>query len=388
MKMNITLVAVMGWLLVAMTPASAAQSKYSEAQLNQAIQMDADDAHAWFRLGVLQTHDGRILQAMEAFRQVIRIKPNAVEPHHNLAAIYQSLDDFDAAADELKQVIELAPRDVQSQVELAGIYLKQADGIYRGIARRDPDNRAVQQDHLAQLMCRQSLAKANGNGAMEQALHRIVSPPAATPVVNQDFPVPEQELQAKAVAPPVVKTSPKADVKRRDRIKNARMKEKSRHHVVHHKTVRHKAKVVHHAKAAHPAKHKVVAHKHRANKVSPTSDKGRKQAVLAAVEAWRTSWESRNAKRYLSFYSKDFVPPKWGLKLWRAHKRNVFRKAKFVRVRLKRLRVKMLDRSHALVAFSQDYRSDYYHARSRKKVTWVNENGVWKVLRETSIEMR
>ncbi|MDX8413234.1 MAG: tetratricopeptide repeat protein [Mariprofundales bacterium] len=372
--MKITLVVLMGWLLVAVTPATAAQSKYSEAQLNQAIQMDADDAHAWFRLGVLQTHDGRILQAMEAFRQVIRIKPNAVEPHHNLAAIYQSLDDFDAAADELKQVIELAPRDVQSQVELAGIYLKQADGIYRGISRRDPDNRAVQQDHLAQLMCRQSLAKAKGNGAMEQTLHRIVSASAVSPVVNKDFPVPEHELQAKAAAvPPVVKNTPKAGVKKKNRIK-----EKARH----------KAKIVHHAKAVHSAKRKVVVHKHRANKVSITPDKRRKQAVLAAVEAWRTSWESRNAKRYLSFYSKDFVPPKWGLKLWRAHKRNVFRKAKFVRVRLKRLQIKMLDRSHALVAFSQDYRSDYYHARSRKKVTWVNENSVWKVLRETSIEMR
>jgi len=361
--MKTMLFIVMWWSLLLATPVGAVQVKYNETQLNQAIQENADDAHAWFRLGVLQTHDGRILQAMEAFRQVIRIKPNAVEPHHNLAAIYESLDDFDAAADELKQVIELAPRDVQSQVELAGIYLKQADGIYRGIARRDPENRAIKRDHLAQLMCRQSLAKVSDNNAMEAALQRMISPSLHGPAANQRFPVPEKVLRSNA----------------------ASVSEHSKKRVQ--KVV--KPKVVHHSKRP------MVVHQHRAKRVLVSSNKKQlvssnkklKRRVLAAVEAWRRSWESRNAARYIAFYSDDFVPPKWSLKLWHAHKANVFRKAKFVRVHLTKVRVKILGKLHARVTFDQDYRSDYYQARSRKMVTWVNEKGVWKVLRETSIEM-
>jgi len=108
---------------------------------------------------------------------------------------------------------------------------------------------------------------------------------------------------------------------------------------------------------------------------------------LAAVESWRKIWESRNATHYFSLYSHAFVPSKWSMALWTAHKRNVFQKAKFVRVKLTHLQVKMLDDSHARVHFNQYYQSDYYQAHSQKVMTWVKEKGMWKVLRETSIEM-
>ncbi|MDQ6963983.1 MAG: tetratricopeptide repeat protein [Mariprofundales bacterium] len=395
--MNMLIVMLIVWLSMWIASADAAAVKYSEAQLNQAIQEDADDARAWFRLGVLQTHDGRILQAMEAFRQVIRIKPDAVEPHHNLAAIYESLDDFDAAADELKQVIELNPRDVQSQVELAAIYLKQVDGIYRSIARRDPENRTVQQDHLAQLMCRQALTKVRGNDAMERTLQRIMAPVAGSRsvVAPQRFPVPERELRdraavAAAVSPPAVIShvskgrvaevpsvnAPKpkvAGAKRGDHrdVVKPRLKSKQR-------------AANHHRGGSNPP---VAAKPHRAERTQPAPQSRQRERVLATVEEWRKGWQSRDLKRYLSFYSHDFRPPKWSLKLWHAHKANVFRKAKFVRVRLRNIRVKVLSRSRVRVTFEQSYRSDYYQALSNKEMVWVDEKGVWKVLRESSVEI-
>jgi len=329
----------------------AARPKYNEQQLNQSIQEDADDVRAWFRLGVLQTHDGRILQAMEAFRQVIRINPNVVEPHHNLAAIYESLDDFDAAAEELKQVIALAPRDMQSQVELAAIYLKQADAIYRGIARRQPENRTVKRDHLAQLLCRQSLSQVRSNDVMEQVLQRMI--------------VPEKMLQIDVPAAPFM-------------VAKASLPDRP---------PRTKAKLVHHTMNQRMGINKPLGFSDVLLSDTPLSDAGRKQELLAAVEAWKKGWESRDTKRYFSFYSAAFSPSKRSLISWRTHKVHVLRKAKFVRIYFKQLRVDLLDNLHSRVTFDQDYQSDYYQARSHKVVMWVNENGVWRVLRETSIDV-
>ena len=368
------------WLLAAallwsIAAAAAPQPQYDEQQLNKLIQEDADNAKAWFRLGVLQTHDGRILQAIEAFRQVIRINPNVVEPHHNLAAIYESLEDYDAAVEELKQVIALAPRDVQSQIELAGLYQKLADGIYRGIARRDPDNRVIKRGHLAQLLCRQRLAKLDDDAAMERLLARLVAPPAkgdapVTPTTHakaQPAPAPAKvarpspkQAKAKVKASPVPHHQPKASPAAHHQAKAKRHPNGRPPHRV-------DAPRSHHHKAAHPD--------------------GKRQ-VLAALKAWRKAWESRNAARYFAFYSKAFLPPKWSLSLWHAHKRNVFRKAKFVRVHLSDIRVKRLDATHFQVSFDQEYQSDYYQAHSKKVVTWVKEDGAWKVLRETSVEVR
>ncbi|MDX8409119.1 MAG: SPOR domain-containing protein [Mariprofundales bacterium] len=152
---------MMRWWLAAMLllwamPLQAA-SNYDEEQLNQAIQADSDDARAWFRLGVMQTHDGRTLQAIEAFRQVIRIQPRAPEPHYNLAAIYRQLEDMDSAIEELKQVVALAPRDVHAQEALAAAYFDRASSLYRAIGKNHPGGTQVKRFRLATALCQQAL---------------------------------------------------------------------------------------------------------------------------------------------------------------------------------------------------------------------------------------
>ncbi len=359
---------------------ASAAPQYDEAKLNAAIQANADDSRAWFRLGVLQTHDGRILQAIEAFRQVVRINPEAAEPHHNLAAIYESLGDYDTAADELKKVIALAPRDIRAQIELADLYLKRAEGIYRAIARRDADNRVVKRDRLAALLCRRTLSRHAKNGTkMEEILQRLVSesqPDSPSPVrpvaeaPSRDLPkhTVKKEPQEPKKQPPVTELEKQPPVTKKAETPPPQPSPAP---------VPSRPKVTQQEeKAAEPGDKKNVAGTNTAKDTT---------SIRNALEEWRHAWESLDPNRYFSHYSRAFVPPRRPLAKWRQHKRSVFKRAKEIHVRLTHIRITQPKTGRARIHLKQTYRSDRYHETSKKLIEMVREDGLWKIIREVSL---
>jgi len=350
----------------------AAAPAYDEAALNRAIQSDPDNARAWFRLGVLQTHDGRILQAIEAFRQVIRIHPDYPEPHRNLAAIYRSLGDFDAATEELRKVMTLAPRDVRVQVELADLYMERAEGLYRAVARRDADNRSVKRDRLAGLLCRRSLARLSDDGAaMDRLLARLLKPPfsseSAGASTAQPFappPVAAETMRGAVAEPYAAQTATRAPTPSAQAPSAL--------------SASHPGPVASPYAAAGAAEAPAAEERSR----QPTVDQ--EQAVRATIEAWRKAWQSRDSARYFSFYSRDFKPQRGSRKAWQRHKQRVLARAGSIRIRLSNLRLH-IDGDQAEVRFDQQYRSRRYHSLDHKRLQLVREADGWKIIREVSL---
>ncbi len=75
----------------------------------EAIRLKPDDAEAWHNLGVtyrnLQQHD----QALQAYREAIRLKPDLAEAWNNLGNTYGKLQQNDQAIRALREAIRLQP---------------------------------------------------------------------------------------------------------------------------------------------------------------------------------------------------------------------------------------------------------------------------------------
>ncbi|MDQ6950482.1 MAG: hypothetical protein Q9M26_02320 [Mariprofundales bacterium] len=356
----------------------AATPSYNEKALNHAIQENPDDATSWFRLGVLQTHDGRTLQAIEAFHQVVRINPRAVAPHYNLAAIYRELEDEGSVIDELKQVVSLAPRDIRAQQELAQAYLDRGESLYRLIGTKGDGSLVAGRFRLARALCQRRLLQQPVN-KMAETLARLFKTPApekkrmakvgaiAKPVAvahtETVLPIPTTAFE-QVVEPAPVVFKPVAQAKR-TAPKRAVVVAKVPPMVP---LVADHAAVLTQAKGVLPTPHQLAA--------------GVDRAVRKAIERWRQAWSARDVAGYLASYGADFNPGDRSLASWRLYKRHLIKKKRFISVALHQIRLKYLAPDRVSARFIQDFSSDGYTSRDHKGLTMVWQDDQWRIVRE------
>ena len=125
----------------------------------------------------------------------------------------------------------------------------------------------------------------------------------------------------------------------------------------------------------------------RAEWLAPREWREQSEAFLRQVEAWRADWESRDAERYLANYARGFRSDGMNLAAWSAHKRRVNAAKAWIKVRLADLSVLRSPGKQDLmvVTFRQDYRSNSFVQRSRKRQYWVMEDGRWKIAYEAPV---
>jgi len=109
-----------------------------------------------------------------------------------------------------------------------------------------------------------------------------------------------------------------------------------------------------------------------------------RQALEAALEAWRSDWQSGNTDRYLTHYSGRFRAGEQDYRDWAAHKRRVNAGKQWIRVGVANTAMFRYprERDFVVVVFDQDYRSSNLSNRMRKLQYWVLEKGQWKILYE------
>ena len=107
-------------------------------------------------------------------------------------------------------------------------------------------------------------------------------------------------------------------------------------------------------------------------------------SLAAALEQWRSDWQSRDTERYLAHYSERFAAPGQNYAAWAEHKRKVASARSWIKVNLGR--VTMLryprERDVVVVTFDQDYRSDGLSNVMKKRQYWAKEAGGWKIIYE------
>lgn len=116
---------------------------------------------------------------------------------------------------------------------------------------------------------------------------------------------------------------------------------------------------------------------------SAASLEAERRSLNAALQAWRTDWESRDTARYLSHYSRAFHGDGMDYAQWAARKRAVNASKAWIKVNLSDVSMLRYPRERfVVVSFLQDYRSNNLSNVMRKKQYWVKEGGRWKIFYE------
>jgi len=112
-----------------------------------------------------------------------------------------------------------------------------------------------------------------------------------------------------------------------------------------------------------------------------------KDAVLAALEAWRTAWQRQDLKAYFSAYAHDYIPSKHAsLAAWKAYKQRVITQKEYIKVTLSDIQPELSKNHHvAHIRFKQQFLSNSYNGSSVKVLKLEKQENVWKIIREVSI---
>jgi len=113
----------------------------------------------------------------------------------------------------------------------------------------------------------------------------------------------------------------------------------------------------------------------------------RRNDLAAALDLWRTDWESRDTKQLLSHYSASFHAGSQDLRSFAASKHKVNAAKSWIKVGLSKVSLMLYPErpDFALVTFEQNYQSSNLSDHTPKRQFWGREDGRWKIIHETSL---
>ena len=112
-----------------------------------------------------------------------------------------------------------------------------------------------------------------------------------------------------------------------------------------------------------------------------------REGFLAAFHQWKGDWESLDANRYLSHYSRNFRSERRDFAAWSARKRQVTSGKTWIKVGVSEVSLFEYPGSRDLmmVSFEQDYRSNNLSNRTSKRQYWSREGGQWRIVHEAVV---
>ena len=122
------------------------QGEYGAAQeaLEIIVSEEAENAEAYFLLGLSHFRLGEVEPAREAFNQALKLDPErAAAIHHNLGSLAYQEGELEKAEAEFKVALELEPDDPDSHYQLGATYLMMA--LPTSDAPPDPERIALAQ---------------------------------------------------------------------------------------------------------------------------------------------------------------------------------------------------------------------------------------------------
>lgn len=103
------------------------------------------------------------------------------------------------------------------------------------------------------------------------------------------------------------------------------------------------------------------------------------------VRRWSQAWSNQDVDKYLSFYSRNFVPENnISYARWTNLRKKLLRTPRFIKVNISNQQVAQYGNNKAYVTFDQKYRSEKYSDRVKKELILVKEYGEWRIIREHS----
>jgi len=248
------------------------------------------DPQARFLKSVVRVRQGRTEAAIVLLRRLAKDYPRLSETYNNLAVLYASRGDYEAAREALLHAVGEHPSNAIVQENLGDIYAKMAGDAYDKVLKIDPGKRsaAAKLAFIDQLL-RRAAAPATGL--------RGGSPPAA----------------------------------------------------------------------AQP-------------------DSGVREAVRASLDNWARAWSRQDLDGYLAHYAPGFQPSH-GLSrgAWERQRRTRLQRPARIEVKLSGWRFQSVSADQVWLSLIQDYRSDTYRDRVRKRFGLVKGRGGWRIASEDTL---
>lgn len=121
--------------------------------------------------------------------------------------------------------------------------------------------------------------------------------------------------------------------------------------------------------------------------VAQTSAFSRQQGeVRVAVDAWASAWSARDTVAFLDSYDRSFEPEDGlGRTAWETRRKDSFRRAKSISVKLSNLFIVAQSGGRIDAYFLQEFHSGAFDSLDRKRLSWMNLNGRWKVVSEVTL---
>lgn len=109
-------------------------------------------------------------------------------------------------------------------------------------------------------------------------------------------------------------------------------------------------------------------------------------AVLDTVQAWAAAWSAKNVHDYLATYTPDYAPQGMSRAKWEKQRQDRISRPKVIEVVLSDASASVQDDDHAMVTFTQSYRSDSYHDVVKKTLSLIRQDGHWLIAAEEIIK--
>ena len=308
------------------------QGQHSQAldKVDAILAAKPKDAQARFLKGLILTEQGKTTDAIKVFTALTDDFPELPEPYNNLAVLYAGLGQYEKAKVALEMAIRTHPSYATAHENLGDIYAKMASQAYDRALQLDKSNTSTQ--------TKLEMIKDLFGGARSSRTS-VAARNTATGVVS--IPKPNSLVSAAAVpvaaiAKPLVAITP----------------------------VEPKPTLV--AKVG-------------AEKSSTNSN----DDIVKSLHDWALAWSSKNTKKYLSFYAKEFKTPD-GLSrsAWEVQRQDRITKPKSIHVEVKETRVIAIDDNHVTVHFKQFYRASHMHTSASKTMDLAKINGKWLITEE------
>ena len=109
-----------------------------------------------------------------------------------------------------------------------------------------------------------------------------------------------------------------------------------------------------------------------------------REDLRRALEQWRSDWESLDADRHLSHYSRRFASGRQDFAAWSRQKRGVNTGKTWIKVKVDRVSMYLYPGNDelAVVTFEQHYSSNNLNNQMRKRQYWQREGGTWRIIHE------
>ena len=106
------------WFYLGIAHADLGKHQEAIESFKQAIRLDPDDADAHLNLGAAYGELGKWKESIKSFKQALRIDPDYAKAHYNLGTAYHNTGKYKDAIESYKQAIKIDPDDARAHNNL------------------------------------------------------------------------------------------------------------------------------------------------------------------------------------------------------------------------------------------------------------------------------